>query len=55
MERIGDKQAGAVVALGRAPVVADAVQRGAVPVSTGEVPANTVSGDLIEQLRVWRR
>ncbi|WP_434122612.1 HNH endonuclease [Paenarthrobacter nitroguajacolicus] len=52
MERIGDKPAGAVVALGRAPVVADAVQRGAVPVSIGAVPAGTISGDLIEQLRV---
>ena len=52
MERIGEKQAGAIVARGRAPVVADAVQRGAVPVSTGAVPAGSVSGDLIEQLRV---
>ena len=52
MERIGEKQAGAVVALGRAPVVADAVQPGAVPVSTGAVQSGSVSGDLIEQLRV---
>ncbi|MCD4849984.1 HNH endonuclease [Arthrobacter sp. AK01] len=44
MERIGERQAGAVVALGRAPVVVDSVQR-------GRGTASTVSGDLIEQLR----
>ncbi|MBP2267710.1 hypothetical protein J3A64_003174 [Pseudarthrobacter sp. PvP004] len=45
MERIGEKQAGAVMALGRAPVVTDSLQ-------AATVPANTVSTDLIEQLRV---
>ncbi|MBT2585012.1 HNH endonuclease signature motif containing protein [Arthrobacter sp. ISL-95] len=50
MERIGESRAGAVVALGHAPVLADSFQPGADPANT--VPARTVSGDLIEQLRV---
>ena len=45
MERIGESRTGAVVALGRAPVLVDSVQ-------AGEGTASTVSSDLIEQLRV---
>ncbi|ASN18714.1 HNH endonuclease [Arthrobacter sp. YN] len=45
MERSGERLTGAVVALGRAPVLVDSVQ-------AGGGTASTVSSDLIEQLRV---
>jgi hypothetical protein len=45
MEPIGERHTGAVVALGRAPAIVDSVQ-------PGRGAASTVSGDLIEQLRV---